>query len=316
LNTTTTAPQANRVQAAAPQATRPALWMVAAALAFALMAACVKYAAAAFSTAELVGWRGVVSVAIMLVWARLQGVALRTPVPGMQAWRSIVGVVSLAAWFYALGGLPLPNAMTLNYTSGLWLSAFVVGGAVWQLQWRAALRQHGPLAACVVAGFVGILVILQPRADAANWAPGLAGALSGLTAALAYAQVQALARAGEPEVRTVFYFALGCAVAGFAWAVPAGLSSVARVEALWLLPIGALAAVGQMAMTRAYSRGATLLVACLQYSGIVFSVLLGWALFDERLNALGWLGVASVIAAGVAATWIRSRQAPALETLS
>jgi S-adenosylmethionine uptake transporter len=297
-------------QKAATAHERHAFWMLAAALAFALMAACVKAAAQSFTPAELVAWRGVVSGLLIAVWARWQGVSLRTPVPLMQAWRSVVGVISLGAWFVALAGLPLPNAMTLNYTSGLWLAAFVVAGAMWRMgDLRAALRLHGALALCVLSGFAGIVVILQPQsAGGAALLPGLIGALSGFFASLAYAQVQALARAGEPELRTVFYFALGCAVAGFALALPTGLSSVWRVEALWLLPIGVLAAMGQMAMTRSFSSGATLLVVNMQYSGIVFSVLLGWLVFGESLNALGWLGVAIVIGAGISAAWIRSRQ--------
>jgi len=76
-------------------------------------------------------------------------------------------------------------------------------------------------------------------------------------------------------------------------------------EALWLLPIGILAAMGQLCMTRAYTHGATLLVANLQYSGIVFSALLGLFLFEDTLSASGWLGMGLIIASGVAASALR-----------
>ena len=48
----------------------------------------------------------------------------------------------------------------------------------------------------------------------------------------------------------------------------------------------------------------------MQYSGIVFAALFGVALFDERLALAGWLGMALIIASGMAATLWRARLAP------
>jgi S-adenosylmethionine uptake transporter len=81
-------------------------------------------------------------------------------------------------------------------------------------------------------------------------------------------------------------------------------------HALWLLPIGVLAALGQLCMTKAYTRGATLVVANLQYSGIVFAALFGLFLFGDQIPLLGWAGMALIIASGIAATFLRSRALP------
>ena len=70
---------------------------------------------------------------------------------------------------------------------------------------------------------------------------------------------------------------------------------------LWLLPIGLLAVLGQLCMTRAYASGATLVVANLQYSGIVFAALFGLAVFGERLPWIGWAGMVVIIVSGIAA---------------
>jgi S-adenosylmethionine uptake transporter len=83
-----------------------------------------------------------------------------------------------------------------------------------------------------------------------------------------------------------------------------------RLPALWLIPVGALAALGQLCMTRAYTRGATMLVANLQYSGIVFAALYGIALFGERLPLIGWAGMLLIIASGILATQLRARAQP------
>jgi S-adenosylmethionine uptake transporter len=63
-------------------------------------------------------------------------------------------------------------------------------------------------------------------------------------------------------------------------------------------------------MTRAYSRGATLLVANLQYSGIVFGGLYSLLLFDDHIPLVGWAGMALILASGVAATVLKARAAP------
>ena len=290
-----------------------ALWMLAAALFFAAMAVCVKIASAWFNAAELVFYRGLLGMLLLWLLARSQRVPLRTQYLGMHAWRSLVGVLSLGAWFYALAGLPLATAMTLNYMSSVWIAAFLVGGAL--LNWSPERPQdhplrQGPLVLTVVAGFVGVILMLRPTIEQNQVFAGMVGLLSGLTAAFAYMQVMALAKLGEPAMRTVFYFAVGSAAAGAAAMVLTGLSPWNWQHALWLLPIAALASLGQLCMTRAYSHGATLVVANLQYSGIVFGALFGMLLFGDAIPAMGWLGMALIVASGIAATVLRARAAP------
>ena len=286
-----------------------ALWMVLGAFLFATMAVGIKIAAGSFNTFELVFYRGVVSVIFMGLILRARSTPLRTPVPMMHAWRSLIGVLSLGSWFYAIAHLPLATAMTLNYMSGVWVAAFIVGGA---LMYGQAQRQ-GPLMATVLASFAGVVMMLRPTLDQNQLFAGLIGLLSGIGAALAYMQVTALGKIGEPEGRTVFYFSVGSAVAGLAGILFTGLtpwSSVSWQAAAWLVPIGILASLGQWCMTRAYSRGSTLLVANLQYSGIVFAAFYSLLLFGDQIPLLGWAGMGVIVASGVAATVLRMRTLP------
>jgi drug/metabolite transporter (DMT)-like permease len=287
-----------------------ALWMLLASFFFASMAVCVKIASAWFNPSELVFWRGVLGMFFMWLMARQQRVSLGTQVPGMHAWRSAIGVVSLGAWFYAIAGLPLATAMTLNYMSSVWIAAFLVGGAMLAWNPRAGALRQGPLALAVLAGFAGVVLMLRPTIDREQLFAGIVGLLSGLTAAFAYLQVMALGKLGEPEARTVFYFAVGSAVAGAAGMAATGVSAWNWSHALWLLPVGLLASLGQWCMTRAYSHGATLVVASLQYCGLVFGALYGLVLFDENIPTSGWLGMGLILASGVAATILREHAAP------
>jgi S-adenosylmethionine uptake transporter len=285
------------------------LWMVLGAFFFASMGVAVKFASASFNTFELVLYRGLISMVFLALLLRGRGIGLATRYPLMHAWRSVIGGISLTAWFYAIAHIPLATAMTLNYMSGIWVSAFIVGGAL--LYGRA--QRHGPLVVTVLLGFAGVILTLRPTINHEELFAGLIGLMSGMCSSLAYLQVTALGRIGEPEGRTVFYFAVGTAVTGLAGIVWSGFTPMDQISwqaALWLVPIGVLASLGQWCMTRAYSRGHTLVVASLQYSGIVFASLYSVVVFGDDLPGSAWAGIALIIGSGVLATFLRERTLP------
>ena len=281
--------------------------MLLASFLFASMGVCVKLASSHFNSFELVFYRGLVSMLIMAGLMRARGTPLATRHASSHAWRSITGVIALAAWFYAIVHLPLATAMTLNYMSSIWVGAFVIGGAL--LFGRASPGQ-GPLMAAVLASFAGVVMILRPTLEQNQLFAGLVGLMSGLVSALAYLQVMGLGRLGEPEERTVFFFAVACAIGGALGMAVVGISPWDWGAAVWLLPVGILASGGQWCMTRAYSHGATLVVANLQYSGIVFGALYSLLLFGDQIPLVGWLGMGLIVASGIIATALRARALP------
>ena len=289
-----------------------ALWMVAAAFCFALMGVCIKFASAHYNAAEIIFYRGLISMALLWWLARRKSITLGTQYPLMHAWRSFIGVLSMGFWFYSIGKLPLATAMTLNYMSSLWVAAFVVGGAL--MAWRPKAEGDQPalnipLVLTVITGFAGVLLMLRPSMDADQLFAGIIGLLSGLMSAFAYMQVVALSRIGEPEQRVVFYCAVGSAVAGGLTMLFTGASPFPGWPALWHIPIGILATAGQLFMTMAYAsaitRRATLVVANLQYSGIVFGGLASIVVFGDQIPAIGWIGMALIVGSGIAATVLR-----------
>lgn len=287
----------------------PSLWMLLAAVLFATMGVCVKFASEHFHALDIVFYRGLVGVVVLGVVMRQQRVTLRSPVPMMHFWRSLVGVVSLVGWFYSIGQLPLATAVTLNYTSSVWIATFLLGGAVLFNQ-RSLSSTQTPLMFTIVLGFVGVALVLRPTLSAGQLVGGMVGLLSGMFAALAYLQVASLARTGEPDSRTVWYFSLGSVLAGGLGMLVLGGTAWSGWHALWLLPIGLLALGGQLCMTRAYASGATLVVANLQYTGIVFASLYGVWIFGDRIDALAVLGIGLIIVSGVGATALRARAIP------
>ncbi|MCE4553193.1 DMT family transporter [Roseateles cellulosilyticus] len=285
----------------------PAL-MVLATLLFATMGVCVKLASDVYAASEIVMYRGLVGMATMALLTRRQGMSLGTKVPGMHVWRSISGVTSLCLWFYAIGKLPLATAMTLNYMSSVWMALFLLGGAVLmgasKLDWR--------LMASVLLGFAGVALILRPTLDQQQLWHGLAGLVSGMLSAMAYLQVTALGRAGEPELRVVFYFSAGGAIAGalITAVTEGGLHAHSVYGAALLLAVGVFATAAQVCLTRAYAIGRPLVNACLQYLGIVFSFGYGMLLFKDPLTWQATIGMLLIIGAGVIATLLRAKVAP------
>jgi S-adenosylmethionine uptake transporter len=287
--------------------------MLAASLLFATMGVCVKLASAHYAAAEIVFYRGLIGALFIAGLVRLRGGSLRTTVPAMHFWRSLSGTCALVLWFYAIGHLPLATAMTLNYMSSVWMALFLIGGAVM----LGSDRVDGRLVATVLVGFAGVALVLRPTLDQDQLWYGLAGLASGMLSALAYLQVTALGRAGEPEYRVVFYFSLGAMAAGAL--LMAGVSGVHRHTATGLallLATGVLATVAQIMMTRAYAIGRTLSNASLQYLGIAFSFGYGVLLFDDPVTWMALAGMLLIVGAGLAATLLRSRRAPADSTLT
>ena len=283
------------------------LLMVAASFLFATMSVCVKFASAQYGVGEIVLYRGLVGMASIAVAARLRGVPLKTPVPGMHFWRSLVGVSALSLWFYAIGRLPLATAITLNYMSSVWMAMFLIGGAVV----AGSARVDPRLVATVLLGFAGVALVLQPTLAQDQLAPGLVGLASGMLAALAYLQVTTLGRAGEPELRVVFYFSLGSVAAGIAMTTVQGMHPHTLQGIGMLLATGLLATFAQTLMTRAYAIGRPLSNASLQYLGIAFSTVYGVWLFHDPLTLTALAGMSLIVAAGLGATFLRSRTLPA-----
>jgi S-adenosylmethionine uptake transporter len=282
----------------------PALWMLFASFAFAAMGAAVKLASLSYSTSEIVMYRGIIGSLLLLPMIRHQGGTLRTAFPREHLWRSVVGVVSLWLWFYAIAKLPLATAITLNYMAPIWLSAYMFLKGWWQGKGLS----EWPLIVAVGMSFIGVTLVLRPDTGAAGWIGGVAAVASSVIAAMAYMQVRKLGQMGEPEYRVVFYFSLTMALAGLlgtpfenGFSTPLHPHSVHSV--VLLLAVGVPALLAQMAMTRAYRLGKVLVVANLQYTGIIFSSLWGMLLWGDVFGWQVWLGMGVILASGIAATF-------------
>jgi drug/metabolite transporter (DMT)-like permease len=279
------------------------LWMIAASFCFALMGTFIKMSSAKLAMADIVFYRTLINFLIVALLMRLRGTGARTAYLGLHIRRGLIGSLALALGFYSITNLPLGTAVTLNYTTPIFLAILSA----------VLFRQRPSAALClaVLIGFLGILVLLQPTLAPEQYLPALIGLACGLVTALAYYNVGVLVRAGEPETRVVFYFSLIGTLISLVWLACRGFSALDRTTALLVLGFSLSGTVGQLAMTRAYGRGPALITGAFSYSTIVFSSLFGLLFFNERLEWLGWAGIALVIVSGGLAMASRLKNAPA-----
>ena len=281
------------------------LWMLLAALLFAVMGLLVKLVSAEVPVSQAVFFRGVVAALILGVWMAWHRLPFGTPHVRLQVQRTGSGVAALTLFFYAISVLPLATATTLNYTSPLFVALFTVMATILagrrQLPWA--------LLACIVVGFAGIVLLLQPVFSQGDTGAALLGLLSGLLSALAYWNIRALGKLGEPEWRTVLYHSAVTALVGVTGMVLFGMVWPSANGWVMLLAIGVMALAAQLAMTRAFSRGKTLLTSSLQYTVVVFSTLLGVWVAGDALSTMAITGIVIVLTAGVVATLVTIRAA-------
>ncbi|NJD25689.1 MAG: DMT family transporter [Betaproteobacteria bacterium] len=276
------------------------LWMLAASFLFACMGVCVKFAAETHSAVEITFYRSFISLLLMFVLVRFQGTALATPHWRWQITRGLVGFAALFAYFYAITLLPLATAVTLNYTSAIFLAVYLA---------LAGWRMGSGIIGALGLGLVGVALLLRPTLHADQLAGGLIGLGSGVLAGMAYFSVRELGQRGEPETRTVFYFSLVSSVCAGTWLGFGELHAVDLRSGGLLFGVASFATLAQLAMTRAYSRGKTLLSAALAYSTVIFASLFGVAFWGESLDPVAGAAIGLIVLSGIAATHF-SRASP------
>lgn len=280
--------------------TRGSLWMLVAGVFFAIMGVCVKLGSTRFTASELVFYRSLFGFLTVFIITRSQNLPLATVHWRKHLSRSLAGFGSLMLFFYAITKLPLATAVTLTYTSPLFLAVFTA----------FFLRQSAkPFSiGAILLGFVGVVLLLNPTLRSDQLFDGLVGLSAGALAGLAYYQVTQLGRMGEPEWRTVFYFALVCTVGSGVWMLIQRFHTVSITDLLLLVGMGASATFAQLAMTRAYRKGNPLVAGSLAYSTVVFASLFGVLLWHETLSLDQWLAIALIMGSGMLSVMATKRR--------
>ncbi|MDG2252248.1 MAG: DMT family transporter [Methylophilaceae bacterium] len=269
-------------------------WMLISTVCFSIMGACVKFGGGYFSPYELVFYRALISLIVITVIMKLTKVKFSSNYPQLHIARSIVGSISLLLFFYAICYLPLSTAMTLNYTSPLFVGLL--------MPFILKRKVKNWLFLAILVGFIGVFFTLKPTFDNQNYLAGFVGLISGFGAAMAYLFVTQLAQLKEPDIRTVFYFTLISTIGAGLISLLDGFHKPRIEDLFFLFLLGISATVAQLAITRAYRVGNTLGNAGLSYLAIVFSTIIGVFYFKEIIGWNGFVGITLIIISGLLAS--------------
>ncbi len=282
---------------------RGILLMIASVTLFTAMSAMIK-AADRIPAGEAVFFRSIVTVPAMLLWFGLKGqvrTALGTSNPWGHARRGIVGTIAMGLGFAALKFLPLPEVTALQFATPIFTLIF----AAFMLGERFRLIRT----VAVLAGLVGVVIILWPRVTVEGNREELIGSSLVLASAAcaALAQIFVKRMTGvEASTAIVFYFAITASLLSlltvpFGWVMPQG------IEWVWMIGAGVLGLAGQVLLTASYHHAEVSVLAPFTYVSMIWSLLFGWLFFAEVPTPQILAGAALVIASGVVIV-LRERQ--------
>lgn len=265
------------------------LWALLAVLLFSTMGALVKLMSAHYAITQVAFCRSFFALLAILPLFLAQGAKL-----GQSGWwlghalRGAIGIAGMLAVYVSYARLPLADAVALTFTVPLWVTA-LAGPLVGE---RADARAWG----AVVAGFAGVLVIFPPTGDA-DWLPVVMGLLGNGLIALQITLIRRLGRT-DGTTRIVLYYTIALA-AGTAVLAPIGWRTPSLDHAGILVAIGVIGGAAHLCLTQAYRIAPAAIVASFDYTGLLWSALLGYLLWQERPSANLAIGAVIIIASGI-----------------
>ncbi|MDH5821594.1 DMT family transporter [Luteimonas sp. RD2P54] len=271
------------------QHTRAALLMLGSTLLFALMVIAIRLASESLHTFEIAFFRnffGLLAALPLLLRAGRGPAFLKTAQLPRYFVRCLIGIGSMFCGFWAIGNLPLAQAVSLSYSTPI----FVTIAAVVFLREQVRARRW----TAVGLGFLGVLVILRPGSG--EFTPGMlvavaAAMLSGLVAI----QIKELSRT-EPADRiviwtTLFWVPMSLLPALAVWEWPQG------IVWLWVVAAGILGTGGHMLWTRALQLGEVSALTPISFMQLPVVALFGWVLFGQTVDAWTIAGASIIFAA-------------------
>ncbi len=261
---------------------------------FALMAVCVKLLQN-IPVLEVIFFRAVISSLLCLFGLWRAGVAPLGNNRSLLVFRGVAGALALAQGFWLIQTIPLAAATTLTHLSPIFTTLI----AVWFVKEKVSPLQLG----FFVLSFLGVVMIQGFDFRISVWHL-LIGISASFCMGLAYNSVRKLGADEHPLV-IMFYFPLVClpftaVYSYYYWVQPQGW------EWLYLLLMGITTQLGQYFMTLSYQIAAVSRVAIVNYTEVLFAIVLGFVLFGENFNLLTYAGMALVVSGVVLNLGFRS----------
>jgi drug/metabolite transporter (DMT)-like permease len=278
-------------QASGPDAgvPRAVLLMLASTLMFGTMAAVIRLASEQLHPFEIAFFRNFFGFvfALPLLFRHGPGL-LRTNKLPLYLLRCAIGIVSMLAGFWAIVNLPLAQAISLSYSTPLFVTigaVLVLGEVVRARRWTA-----------VLIGFLGVLVIVRPGADGFSVGSLIALLAAAMSASVAIS-IKFLSRTEKPDAivlyTTLIWIPMSLLPALFVWEWPRGIIW------LWIVLAGLFGTAGHMLWTRALKLADASLLTPISFVQVAIVAVYGYVLFGEALDRWTVLGAGIIFASNL-----------------
>ena len=266
---------------------RAAGLMLASTVSFGLMAVVIRLVSKQLATTEIAFFRNLFGLLALLplLWRGAPAVFRTRQLPRYFV-RSTIGIGSMLCGFWAIGHLPMAQAISLSYSTPLFvtiLAAIWLGEVVRRRRWTA-----------VLLGFAGVLVIVRPGTEGFS-AGSLVAVSAAVLSSVVAVQIKQLSRVDPPDTIVfwtyVFWVPLSLLPALFEWQWPQG------AQWLWLATLGVFGTGGQLLWTRALKLGEVSALTPIGFMQLPLVAVLAWLLFGERIDRWTVLGAAIIFVA-------------------
>jgi len=275
----------------ANQNLRGMLSMLLAVATFSLMDAALKTLTPNYPTMQVTALRGLSSLPLVTLWVLVDGgprQLLRVRWP-LHVLRGLVSIVMIAAFAYALRTLPLAETYSLFFVAPLMITAMAALVLGERVDWRGWTA--------IVIGFCGTLIVLRPTGAGVLTLAGLAVLVSATGYSISAIAVRVLGRTDSTQAM-VFWMLLMMSVfaTALAWHdwVPIRPEDWGVIAAL-----AVTGAVGQYAITDAFRRAAASRIAPLEYTALIWGIILDRVLWNTLPDAVTLTGAGVIIASGI-----------------
>ena len=236
-----------------------------------------------FHPMQVVFLRALGTFVFIFPWMLFKGISIKGNNPKMLSLRAIAGFFSLALFFYGLQNIPVGSAISIRYVSPIFASLL----AIYYLKEKVNVYQWISFVLAMIGAFM--LKGFDLRIDFLSFLMILGSAI--LVGGV-FVLVRYLAQR-EHTLTIINYFMVACLIGSLfsisEWRLPVG-------EEWWYASfIGVFGLIGQIFMTMAFAREEASTLAPFKYMELVYALIFGYFLLDEKYSALSLLAMFVII---------------------
>ncbi|MCU0827717.1 MAG: DMT family transporter [Tabrizicola sp.] len=277
--------------------------VVAATLLFAAGDTLGKHLSMLYAATLILAARYLINLVLVLVtmWPRHRSAVWRTQRTGLVLLRGLLLAMATVTMLLSLRVMPVAETVAIIYITPVLLmlaSGPILGEKVSALGW-----------VCAALGFAGVLLIARPGSGLDPW--GVTLCLVNAALGTGYHLLTRVLTRTETTMALLFQTALVGSVLSVGLTLVLGVPTwPSLTDAGLILLYGTFATVGHLLLTSAYREAQASTLAPVNYMHIAFATLLGWLVFHQLPDALGFTGMALIASAGLLAAWRASRPMP------